>query len=258
MSLKIGVFIKHVPKTTTVIQLKGDAIDESDIKYEINAYDEFAIEEAVKTKDAWLKAGQQVEVVGICLGPTTATKTLRDAFAVGVDRGILIVDNDKKAIDPRSVSSALAAVCKEEAFHIIFAGKQAVDTDSHAVAQMVAEKLGLPHIGPISKIEFTGTSEAKVDRDIEGGVKETYQIKFPAVLIANKGLNKMRLASLPGIRAAAAKPLKEVPLTETKIGYRTAQWSLPPERGKVKMIEGEAAQQAAELVKLLREEAKVI
>ena len=258
MSLKIGVFIKHVPKTTTVIQLKGEAIDESDIKYEINAYDEFGIEEAVKTKEAWTKAGQQVEVVGICVGPAAASKSLRDAMAVGVDRGILVVDPERKASDPRSVSSVLASVCKEENFHLIFSGKQAVDSDSHSVPQMVAERIGLPHIGPISKIEWSGTSEAKVERDIEGGIKETYQIKMPALLVANKGLNKMRLASLPGIRGAAAKPLKEIPISEVKAGYKVSSWQLPPERGKVKMIEGEPAQQAAELVRLLREESKAL
>jgi electron transfer flavoprotein beta subunit len=258
MAIKIGVLIKNVPDTNAKIQLKGDSIDETEIKYVINPYDEFAIEEAVKTKEAWTKAGQTVEVVGVCLGTSTASKCLRDAFAVGVDRGILIVDAAKKALDPRAVASALAQVCQQENFHLIFAGKQAIDNDSHAVAVMVAEKLKIPHIAVISKCEFSGTESAQVERDIEGGLKEVYKVRLPALFTANKGLNKMRLASLPGIRAASKKEMKEVPLPDVKTGYKIKNWALPPERGKVKMIEGEPAQQAAELVKRLHDEVKVI
>lgn len=258
MALKIGVLIKNVPDTNSKIVLKGDNVDETDLKYVINPYDEFAIEEAIKTKDAWTKAGEQVEIVGICLGPTTAAKSLRDAFAVGVDRGLHLVDNAKAAIDPRAVSQALSKACAEEKFHLIFAGKQAVDTDSHAVAQMVAERLKMPYVAVVSKIEWTGTTEAKVERDIEGGMKEIFKLKLPAMVIANKGLNKMRLASLPGIRAAAKKEIKEIPVSDVKAGYKVKEWALPAERGKVKMIEGEAPQQAAELARLLHEEAKVV
>jgi len=258
MTIKIGVLIKFVPDTNSRIQLKGDSVDESELKYVINPYDEFAIEEAIKTKELWAKSNIAAEIVGVCLGPTAAAKALRDAFAVGVDRGLHIVDNAKAATDARSISQALAEVCKGEGFHLIFAGKQAVDSDSHAVAVMVAERLKMPHISVVSKCEFEGSTSVKVERDVEGGMKDVYKIKLPALITANKGLNKMRLASLPGIRAAAKKELKEIPLPATKIGTKLSSWGLPPERGQVKMIEGEPAQQAAELVRLLHEEAKVI
>lgn len=258
MGLKIGVLIKNVPDTNSKIVLKGDAIDETDLKYVINPYDEFAIEEAVKTKEAWTKAGENVEIVGICLGPSTASKSLRDAFAVGVDRGIHILDSEKRATDPKSVSQALATIALSENFDLIFAGKQAVDSDSHAVAQMVAARLKLPYVAVVSKIEWLDKATAKVERDIEGGMKEVFKIQLPAFIIANKGLNKMRLASLPGIRAAAKKEIKEVPLSNITPGYSLKAWALPPERGKVKMIEGEPAQQASELARLLHNEAKVI
>ena len=258
MALKIGVLVKNVPDTNSRIQLKGDVVDETDLKYVINPYDEFAIEEAVKTKELWTKAGETVEIVGIGLGPQSAAKSLRDAFAVGVDRGILIVDAEKKAVDSKSISKALADVCAAEGFHLIFAGKQAVDTDSHSVAVMVAERLKMPHVAVVSKCEFAGTSEVKVERDIEGGMKEVFKVKLPALLTANKGLNKMRLASLPGIRAAAKKELKEVPLGAVTPAFKISGWTLPPERGKVKLIEGEPDKQAFELARLLHEEAKVI
>jgi electron transfer flavoprotein beta subunit len=256
--IKIGVLIKHVPDTNSRIQLKGDAVDEADLKYVINPYDEFAIEEAIRTKELWAKSNIASEIVGITLGPVAASKSLRDAFAVGVDRGIHILDNARAANDAKSISAALAEVCRSENFHLIFAGKQAVDTDSHAVAVMVAERLKMPHMSIVAKCEWEGSAQVKVDRDIEGGMKETYKLKLPALLTCNKGINKMRLASLPGIRAAAKKELKEVALPPVKSGLKMMGWGLPPERGQVKMIEGEPAQQAAELVKRLREEAKIL
>jgi len=255
---KIGVLIKFVPDTNSRIQLKGDAVDEADLKFVINPYDEFAIEEAVKTKELWAKSNLPAEIVGICLGPTAAAKALRDAFAVGVDRGIHIVDNAKTATDSRSIATALAEACKTESFNLIYAGKQAVDSDNHAVAVMVAEKLKMPHIAVISKCEWTANTEATVERDVEGGMKDIYKVKLPALFTANKGLNKMRLASLPGIRAAAKKEIKEIPIAAVKAGIKVSGWSLPPERGQVKMIEGEPEKQAAELVRLLHTEAKVI
>jgi len=256
--MKIGVLIKHVPDTNTRIQLKDGKIDETAIKYVMNPYDEFAVEEAVKTKEKLSSQGVQVEIVGVCLGPKEASKSLRDAFAVGVDRGILILDNERKAADPLAVSSALAQICRDENFSLILAGKQAVDSDSHAVAQMLAARLKMPYISVVSKVEILAADKLKVERDIEGGVKEVYEMKLPALLTANKGLNKMRLASLPNIRKASQKELKEVALPEVKTGYRVTAWSLPAERGAVKIIEGTSAEQAQKLVQALREEAKVI
>ncbi len=258
MSLKIGVFIKQVPDTNSKIQLKDGRIDEAGLKYVINPYDEFAIEEAVKTKEAWAKSGQNAEIVGILAGPKDASKALRDAFAVGVDRGIHIVDDQKKLIDPLQTAKILARVAEEEKFQLIFAGKQAVDTDSHAVATMVAEILRMPHVSVISKIEWEATTHAKVERDVEGGMKEILNVKLPALFTANKGLNKMRLASLPNIRAAAKKEIKEMPLPDAPSVWTIKEWSLPPERGAVKMISGSTSEQVSELLRLLREESKVI
>ncbi len=256
--LKIGVLVKQVPDTGSKIEIKDGKVDEAALKFIINPYDEFAIEEAIKTKEKWVQQGQQVEVVGVTLGPQTAAKALRDAFAVGVDRGVLIVDEERKAQDARSVSQALAAICQEEGFHLIFAGKQAVDSDMHAVGVMLAERLNMPHISVVSKLELESVARIKVERDVDGGMKDIYRIGLPCLITANKGLNKMRLASLPGIRAAAKKELKEVALPEVKSGLKPESWALPSERGKLRMIEGQPSDQARELIRLLREEAKVI
>lgn len=259
MSLKIGVLVKQVPDTNTKIELKDGKIDETNMKFVMNPYDEFAVEEAVKTKEKWSAAGEQVEIVGICLGKKASAKVLRDAFAVGVDRGVLIVDEAGAASESSLVAEAIAKVAKEENFHLIFAGKQAIDTDSHSVAQMVSEHLGLPHIGVVSKVDWNGTASATVERDVEGGVKETYELTLPAMITTNKGLNKMRLASLPNIRKAGQKELKEVSFEPTLTpSFKILSWSLPAERAGVKMISGSAQEQADELVRVLREEAKVI
>lgn len=258
MTAKIGVFVKYVPDSNTKIELKDGHIDESNIKYVMNPYDEFAVEEAVKTKEAWVKAGKECEIVGIGLGPKAAAKALRDAFAVGVDRGVLIVDEERKANEPLSISKALAHAAKQENFEIIFAGKQAIDSDSHAVAQMVAQRLAMAHVGVVSKIEWKDQTSFTAERDVDGGVKEKFEARLPVLITANKGLNKMRLASLPNIRKASQKELKEVPLEGAESGVSIESWALPADRADVKMIEGETPQQVAELVRLLREEAKVI
>jgi len=258
VTLKIGIFIKQVPDTNSKIQLKDGKIDEAGLKYVINPYDEFGIEEAVRTKEAWAKSGQAAEVVAILAGPKDAAKALRDSFAIGVDRGIHVLDEHKKLVDPLATAKVLARVAAEEKFHLIFAGKQSVDTDSHATATMVAEILKMASVTVVSKLEWNGTDQVKVERDSEGGVKEVLQVKLPALFTVNKGLNKMRLASLPNIRAAAKKEIKELPLPEVQVGWVISHWTLPTEKGSVKMIPGTPAEQAAELLRLLREEAKVI
>ncbi len=256
--LKIGVLIKQVPDTGSKIEIKEAKVDEAALKYIINPYDEFAIEEAIKTKEKWVQEGQTVEIVGISLGPKSASKSLRDAFAVGVDRGVLVVDEEKKLQDARSISQALAVVCRDEAFHFLLSGKQAVDSDGHAVGVMLAERLGIPHVSVVSKVEIESINSMKVERDVDGGMKDVYRIGFPCLITANKGLNKMRLASLPGIRAAAKKEIKELALSDLNAGLRPEAWALPAERGQVKIIQGQPADQARELIRLLREEAKVI
>lgn len=258
MATKIGVLIKYVPDTNAQIQMKEGQIDESSLKYVMNPYDEFAVEEAVRTKEAWTKEGIEAEIVGVLLGPKEAVKALRDSFAVGIDRGIHILDESKAANDPKSISTALASACREETFDLLFAGKQAVDTDSHATAQMVAERLGIPHVGVVSECEFVKNESVRLTRDVEGGMKEIFTCKLPVLITANKGLNKMRLAPLPAIRRASQKEVKEVPLPAVSSGLKVVEWTLPPERSAVKMIEGDPAAQANELIRVLREEAKVI
>jgi len=258
--MKIFVCIKQVPDTETKIKIGPDAtaIDAAGIKWVINPYDEYAIEEAVKYREA--NAGAQVFVLSV--GPSKrVSESLRTALAMGADEGVVV--NAPENIDCYSTARALAEVIKAEGgANLIFTGKLAIDDNASSVSQMLAEFLGTPHATVVSKFAMTPEG-ITVERDIEGGAKEVIALSAPAVVAANKGLNTPRYASLPGIMKAKKKVLKEIefaslniPATDLKVKY--SQLSLPPEKPAVKMLAGDSAHQAAELVKLLRDEAKVL
>ncbi len=257
--MKIFVCIKQVPDTETRIQLKADrsGIEETGIKWVMNPYDEYAVEEALKLRES--KGAGTVTVVTI--GPKTrVTDALRTAMAMGADDGIVIDSADH--LDPYLTAKALAgAIQKEGAFDIVFTGKLAIDDNAASVPQILAESLGVPHVTMVTKFSASGTIAA--EREVEGGAREVFEIQGPCVIAANKGLNTPRYASLPGIMKAKKKPLKELTLADTgmqasQIKVRLKNFELPPEKPKVKMIAGDAGAQAKELVQLLLEEAKVL
>ena len=258
--MKIFVCIKQVPDTETKIKIGPDAasIDTNGIKWVINPYDEYAIEEAVKYREA--NAGAQVFVLSV--GPSKrVSESLRTALAMGADEGIVV--NAPENIDCYSTARALAEVIKAEGgADLIFTGKLAIDDNASSVSQMLAEFLGTPHATVVSKFAMSPEG-ITVERDIEGGAKEVLNLKAPAVVGANKGLNTPRYASLPGIMKAKKKVLKEIdfaslniPTSDLKVKY--SQLSLPAEKPPVKMLSGDSSAQVAELVKLLRDEAKVL
>lgn len=258
--MKIFVCIKQVPDTETKVKINADktAIDTAGIKWVMNPYDEFAVEEAVKLKEA--NAGTQV--FAVTLGPKArAAEVLRTALAMGADEGILINTND--SLDSYATAKALAAAIQAEGGgQIIFTGKLAIDDNSAAVSQMVAEFLKVPHSTVVSKFTIQGEN-AVVERDTEGGAKEVVQMMLPAVAGANKGLNMPRYASLPGIMKAKKKVLKELEasalgVAATDIKTKFSNLSLPADKPPVKMLSGDSAQQTSDLVRLLRDEAKVL
>lgn len=251
--MKIAVLIKQVPDTETKIVVKGDAsgIDSTGVKYIMNPYDEFAVEEA-------LKLGGESTV--IALGEERTVETIRTALAMGVQKAIHI-DTQGKWYDSFATATVLAKVLKEGAYDLILCGKQAIDADNSQVVAMVAELLGLPQVMIVEKVEVEG-DKAKITRRIGGGSKEVYESKFPLILGAEKGLNTPRYASLPGIMKAKTKPIDKKIAAEL-LGDVTPlvnfnNYSLPPEKQAGRKIEGEPADQARELVRLLHEEAKVL
>lgn len=260
--MKIFVCIKQVPDTETKIKISPDAtsIDTTGIKWVINPYDEYAIEEAVKYREANASVGAQVFVLSV--GPSKrVSESLRTALAMGADEGIVV--NAPENIDSYSTARALAEVIKSEGgASLIFTGKLAIDDNASSVTQMLAEFLGIPHTTVVSKFALSPEG-ITVERDIEGGAKEIISMTAPAVIGANKGLNIPRYASLPGIMKAKKKILKEIefsslniPASDLKVKY--SQISLPAEKPSVKMLAGDSAHQVTELVQLLRDEAKVL
>lgn len=258
--MRLFVCIKQVPDTETRIKLSADShkVDENGIKWIINPYDEFAIEEAVKFKEA----NPAAQVTAITLGPKArVSAALFSAMAMGADDSILI--DTAESLDSVQTAKAIAtAIEKAGGAHLIFTGKLSIDGSTSALGPMVAELLKIPHVSVATKVEYAAT-QITVTRESEGGTQETYKVSIPALIAANKGLNKPRFASLPNIMKAKKKPIQEIAAADLGVSSGNNaisfdSFELPKERAPVKMISGDAKAQAQELVKLLREEAKVL
>lgn len=256
--MNILVCVKQVPDTETKIKLSGSGIDTSGIKWIMNPYDEFAVEEALKLKAA--KPENQVHVLTV--GPKArAVEALRTALAMGADEAAVI--DAPETLDNYNVAKAIANASKTlGTFGILLSGKAAIDDNNFSVGQMVAAFLDIPHVTSVSKADYTEKG-ALLEREIEGGAKEILDVEFPAMITANKGLNTPRYASLPGIMKAKKKVIKELTLADcgvdaNSVKVKYTNFELPSDRPPVQMIAGEPQEQAQKLVQLLRQEAKVI
>jgi electron transfer flavoprotein beta subunit len=249
--VNIIVCMKRVPDTESKINIApdGKSIDKASLEYIVNPYDEFAVEEALKIKEA-----KEGEVTVICLGPKESTKEIRTCLAMGADKAVHLVDESDYR-DAFSTASILANTIKDMEYDLIFMGKQGVDHDNGQVGLMVATLLGVPAVSEVASFEM-GDGQAVAKRDVEGG-SEVFEVPLPAVFTAQKGLNEPRYASLKGIMKAKKKTIDEKAFDEidSKITFKSLE--PPPKRPPGKIV-GEGPQAAAELVRLLREEAKVI
>ena len=250
--MKIAVCIKRVPDTETRIRIAADGIsvDESGVKFILNPYDEFAIEEALQRKE---KAGGG-EVVVVALGPEAAQETIRAALAMGADRGVLLRAEAVPA-DALLVAKALAAELKDGGYDLVLFGKVAVDDTAQVVGAMTAELLGLPCVTAITKLEIEGGT-GTAQREIEGGV-EVVTFALPAALTCEKGLNNPRYPSLKGIMAAKKKPIEVKPAALGAARLNVKSLSLPADRKEGRIV-GEGVGAVGELVRLLQQEAKVL
>ena len=257
--MKIFVCIKQVPDTETKVKLATDktSIDTTSVKWVMNPYDEYAVEEAIKTRDA--NAGSQVWAISV--GPKKrVVEALRTALVMCADEAIAI--DAPESLDQFQTAKTLASVIQQEGdAKVIFTGKLAIDDNASAVSQMVAEFLNIPHATVVSKFSFNGENIV-VERDADGGSREVMQMQAPAVVAANKGLNMPRYASLPGIMKAKKKTIKEVDgaalLAGSNNKLKVVSMEMPPEKPAVKLLPGDAAAQSAALVNALRNEAKVL
>jgi electron transfer flavoprotein beta subunit len=248
--MKIAVCISHVPDTAAKIKIGSDekSIDTNGVTFIINPYDEFAVEEALKTKE---KFGG--EVVAISLGGDSNKETIRKALAMGVDRGILLKDDSPG--DSISVAKALAEEIKNQDCEIVFCGKQSVDYDNSIVPQLIASIVGYNCITVVVNLSIEG-KKITAEREIEGG-KEIVESELPAVISAQKGLNEPRYASLKGIMSAKKKVIEEKPAKKSENYSEVLELHKPPAKQSGRIV-GTDASAVPELVKVLREEIKVI
>lgn len=256
--MNIIVCVKQVPDTDTVIKVKpdGSGIDQTGIEWVMNPYDEFGVEEALRLKERF---GGEVTIVS--MGPARSLETVRIALAMGADRGIFINDPVFDNADAYVTATALAAAIKSIPYDIILCGQRAIDDDSGQVGAIIAELLNIPQVTVVTKVDVEGNS-VRVIRPIEGA-QLLIEGLLPCVITAQKGLNEPRYASLPGILKARKKPVDVKDAAGLGISIdvkaKVAKTSPPPARSPGKIVGGDdPAAKAKELVRLLREEAKVI
>ena len=260
--MEIVVLLKQVPDTESMISVADDgvSIKTDDLKWVISPYDEFAVEEALRIREV---EGGKVTILTV--GADKAVEAIRTALAMGADEGVLINDPAAATCDGLGIARILAAALKQMPYDLIIAGQRAVDDDNFLVGTAVAEYLDIPSIALVNKQEMAD-GKIKCQRTIEGGVT-VIETALPALFTTQRGLNEPRYASLPGIMKAKKKPLETKSLADIGIegadisepGVKIVSLQPPPARVGGRIIEGESAQEkAAELVRLLTEESKVL
>ncbi|MFQ5828024.1 MAG: electron transfer flavoprotein subunit beta/FixA family protein [Candidatus Methylomirabilia bacterium] len=259
--MKVLVLIKQVPDTATQVKIGSEArgIDTTGITWIVSPYDEFALEEALRIKE---KRGAG-EVVAVTVGPERAKEALRSCLAMGADRAIHLNDPAWESADTLTTARALAVAIKQEQPALVFCGRQAVDDDTGAVGAQVAELLGWPSLCWIME---EGVSEdgksVRVGRQVEGAL-EVFDVPLPCVLTAQKGLNEPRYPTLKGIMGAKKKEIKDAKASDLGLPadgpeLRLVMLQALPPRPPGRIIPGEPAEAVKELVRTLREEAKII
>jgi electron transfer flavoprotein beta subunit len=263
--LKIITLLKRVPDTEAriLINAEGSGIKEEGVKFVINPYDEYGIEEGLRLRE---KFGGDSKVTVVCMGPEESTEMIRTALAMGADDAVHVCDPALASPDPFAAAAVLAKSIAEEGFDIIFCGKQAIDDDMAQVHSIMAEILDIPQVNVAANFEISDDGKAAVvKRRIEGG-DEKVEMTLPALISCEKGINEPRYASLPGIMKAKKKEIKKKSLAD--LGFdslpggsrsRILKWLPLPKSGECKMVEAEEIGDAVkELARLLREEAKII
>jgi electron transfer flavoprotein beta subunit len=248
--VKSIVCVKRVPDTEARLRISGDGagVDPAGVKFVLNPYDEFAVEAALKHREA---AGAG-EVTVMTVGGGESAETLRTALAMGADAAVLL--RADQAREGLSVARALAEEIRGREYDLVLFGLRSVDDDLQAVGPMTAELLGIPAISAVTEFSVEG-GKAVATREVEGGT-EVVELKLPCALTITKGAYEPRYASLKGIMAAKKKPLEEKPAAGEGSAAGQAL-SYPAERQAGRIV-GQGADAVPELVRLLREEAKVI
>ena len=249
--MKILVALKQVPDTETKIKVAADgkSVDPADVKWITSPYDEYALEEGLRLKEA-----KAAEVTAVSVGEEKAKDVLRNALALGADNAVLLKSTETG--DPLAVAKILAAFAEGKGFDLVLFGNKGFGADNGAVGAMVAELLQISQANLVTKLEL-GEGTFRAEREGDGGT-EVVEGSLPAVVTAQRGLNEPRYASLKGIMAAKKKTIEEVDGLAVTASMAFSALALPPARPEGRKLSGDAATQAHELLGLLRDEAKVL
>ena len=256
--MKIIVSIKQVPVRDSQLRIDsgGQWIQENDLSFEINEPDAYALEEALQ-----LKEKQGGEVIALCLGPARASQTIREALAKGADRAIHIEEENLASLDTLGISKLLAKAAEAEKPDLILTGLQSDDLGSGQTGVVMAEILGLPSATIIMAVE-TASSGIRVKRELEDGWFQNVEMPLPAVLTIQSGINKLRYATLMGIKKAKTKEVKRVTVGELGVAATPVavieRVYLPQRTKQTQILEGSAKEAAAKLVEKLKFEVRVI
>lgn len=256
--MNIVVIIRQTPDTETKIKLAQETnkIDNVGITWIINPYDEFAIEKALKIKEQ-INAG---EVVLLACGPSRTEEAIRQGLAMGADRAVFIKDDSLEYADPYIISKLIANELKSMNFDLVLTGKKVIDFESSQIPIFIAEELGLTHVSFVMKLTDINSQDKKIICDREAdGTHEIIEVQLPALITCDRGEDIPRYASITGIMKAKKKEIVvKSPQSNLETRTEIIGFELPPSRKEAKIFDGETPQKVSELVKSLREEAKVI
>ena len=253
--MNIAVMVKLVPNTETKFEIENGKVKESGFRYFINPYDEFAVEQGIQFKETF---GGKVTLITLFKENPEAERELRKMLAIGADEVIYLKQDDYRGDRPRANAIVLAETIKELSPDLVIGGVQGIDYYQMATLPMIAHHLGMPHIASVTKLESTG-KELTAHRQVEGGV-QIMRTPMPAVITCQKDMNVVRRAALKDIMASKKKLIEYRDVASIDaIDMENVEDFLPQARAGGKMIEGETSEQKVdELIRLLREEAKII
>lgn len=257
--MNIYVLLKRTFDTEERLTVSNGGINEDGAEFIINPYDEYAVEEAIRVRDA-----HSGEITVVTVGSDEAEKELRTALAMGADKAVLInTEEDVENGDQFTTAKILAEYLKDKEADLILGGNVAIDGGSGQVGPRVAELLNIPYVTTITNLTIEG-EKVTITRDVEGD-SEVIETSLPLLVTAQQGLNEPRYPSLPGIMKAKKKPLEELELDDLDLEEddvaaktKTLEIYLPPKKEAGRVLQGEIGQQVKELVTSLRNEAKVI
>lgn len=257
--MDVIVCVKHVPETAEAelkIDASGKAVEKTGLVYDINEWDDYALEEAVRIREK-----QGGSVTAITIGPDDSDSTLRKCLARGADKAIRLADPKFEGSDGYAIAKILHSVIKTMQYDLVLTGMQAGDDGSAMVGPILAQLLGIPHATMVKKLEL-GTGTAKANRELEGGLEEQVEVKLPALFSVQTGINEPRYVSIMGIRKAMQKEIKIMSLADTGLSENdvglAGSWLkieklyVPPVEKQAEFLKGTPDEMATKIAEILK------